>query len=61
MPTAPVLRTCVQYLNAFCNRPDAVSSVVSGRVVGSIVPDKHVKFRVLFLEKFHPKPSEVAF
>ena len=35
----------VQYLNGFCNRPEAASDVVSARFVRPIVSDKCVKFR----------------
>ena len=44
-PAGPFLCTFVQYLVAFCSRPEAVSDVTSGRFVGPMVPDKRVKFR----------------
>ena len=37
---SPVLRTFMQYLVAFCSRPEAGSGVISGRFVTPIVPDK---------------------
>ena len=40
----PFLRTSVQYLIAFCSRPEAASDVISGRFVRLAVPDKYVKF-----------------
>ena len=61
----PVLRTFVQYLIAFCSRPETASDVISGRFVGSIVPNKHVTNLVIVaktaLEKFHLKLSKAAF
>ena len=45
MPAAPVLRTFVQYLNAFCSWPDTASEVLSGCFVRTIVDDKRVKCR----------------
>ena len=40
-----VLRTTfVQYLFAFCSRPETTSEVISGRFGGPIVPETHVKF-----------------
>ena len=36
--------TFVQYLIAFCSRPEAASDVLSGRFVSPIVPDKCEKF-----------------
>ena len=44
-PAAPVRRTFVQYLIAFCSRPESVSDVISGRFVGPIADDKLIKFR----------------
>ena len=40
---APVLRTFVQNLIAFCSRPQ-VCDVMSGRFVGLTVPEQFVKF-----------------
>ena len=39
-----VSRTFVQYLVAFCSRPEEASGVISGRFVGPIVPDMCEKF-----------------
>ena len=61
---APVLRTIVQYLIAFCSRPETASDIISGRLVGPIVHDKHVNFLSIaktVIEKFHMKPSGAAF
>ena len=44
-PVAPVLRSFVQYLIAFCSRLKAASDDMFGRFVGLTVPDKWVKFR----------------
>ena len=44
MPTAPVLRTFVQYFIAFCSRPEAASDMSSGRFVRLAVVDKCVNF-----------------
>ena len=38
------MRNFVQYLIAFCSRPEATSDVITGRFVESIVPENHVKF-----------------
>ena len=43
-PLGPILRTIVQNLIAFSSRPEAASDVISGTVVGPIVPDEPVKF-----------------
>ena len=44
-PAGPVLRvTFVQYLTAFCSRPEVMSDVISGGFVGPVVPDNRVKF-----------------
>ena len=45
LPTAPVLRTFVLYLIAFCNQPKAASDVISDRFVVPTVPDKRAIFR----------------
>ena len=46
MPATPVLRTFVQYLTAFCSRPETTSPyVIYGKFVRSIVSDKLVKCR----------------
>ena len=45
LPAAPVLRTFVQYLIALISRPAAASNVILGCFVGTIAPDKCVKFR----------------
>ena len=62
----PVLRiTFVQYLIAFCSRLEATSDLISGRFVGTLIPNNRVKFgdplARTFLEKFNRKPSESAF
>ena len=44
-PAEPVLRTFVQYLIAFCSRPETDSDVLAGKFLVSIVPDKLVEFR----------------
>ena len=46
----------MQYLIAFCCRPEAAGDVISGRCVMPIVPNKYVKF-----DDPHQKPSEAAF
>ena len=55
-----VLRTFVQYLVAFCSRPEASGDVLSGRFGRLIVHDKSVKSSDPCsnhsLEKFHLKP-----
>ena len=38
-PTAPVLRTFMQHLIAFCSRPEAASDAIAGKFVGPIVPE----------------------
>ena len=43
-PARPILMTYVQYLIAFCSRPEADSDVISCRFVEPTVPDKCVKF-----------------
>ena len=40
LPVAPILRTFVQYLLAFCSRPEAVSNVICGRFGRLIISDK---------------------
>ena len=46
LPAANVLRTFVQCLIAACSRrPEAISEVISGRIVRSTVPDERVKRR----------------
>ena len=56
---AGVLRTFLQYLTAFCSRPEAVSDVIYGRFPGMDVPDKFVKYCDPRLNRFaeiRPKP-----
>ena len=43
LPAAPVLCTFMQYLVAFCSRPEAASDVMSSHFVRLIVPNKCVK------------------
>ena len=40
LPAAPVLSTFLQYLIAFCKRPEASSDLVSSKCVRPIVLDK---------------------
>ena len=43
-PAGPVLCiTFVQYLIAFCRRPEATNNVISGKFVGSVISDNRVK------------------
>ena len=49
----------VQYINAFCSRPEAASDVISGIFVQPIVPDKPVKFRRPRLNHSREFPPEV--
>ena len=35
----------VQYLIAFCTRPEAAGDVISRKFMGLTVPDEHVKLR----------------
>ena len=42
---APVLRTFVLYLIAFCSRPEPASEVISGRFIALTFPNPRVKFR----------------
>ena len=44
LPTAPVLRTFVQYLIAFCGRPEAAGDVISGVSLDYIYVGVLVKF-----------------
>ena len=44
LPDGPVLHTYVQYLTAFCSRPETAIDVISGKIEGPIVHDKRVKF-----------------
>ena len=39
----PVLRTFLYYLIAFCSRLEGTGDAISGRFVGPVVVDKHVK------------------
>ena len=45
LPAAPVLRTFVEYLFAFCSRLEAASDVISGIYMRLTIPDKCVQFR----------------
>ena len=45
MPAAPVLRTFVQHVIAFCSRLEAASDAISGTLMRMDVSDKCVKFR----------------
>ena len=40
VPATPVLRTFMQYLIAFCRRPEQAGDVISGIFVRSLVPDR---------------------
>ena len=44
MPVAPVLRTSVQYLIAFCSPPEAACDTISGMAADSVGMDTHAKF-----------------
>ena len=44
LPAAPVLRTLVQYLSAFCSRPLTSSDVLSGIIVRLHVLRGHDKY-----------------
>ena len=59
-PAAPILRTFVQYLIAFCSRPEAASDVISGRFVRPIVPDKYIKFGYPRLNNSREMPPEAV-
>ena len=50
--------TFVQYLIAFCSRPEENSDVTSSKFVGPVVPDNHVKFgdpRLILSREIPPK------
>ena len=44
MSAGPVLHTVVQYLFAFCSRPEAAIDVMSGAVVDRAGTDVNVRF-----------------
>ena len=44
VPVAPILRTVVQYLIAFCSRLEVASDVISGANVEQVGMDVLVKF-----------------
>ena len=48
----------MQYLIAFCSRPEAASDVISGVLVGPIVSDKQMLFRDHRLDRTREIPSE---
>ena len=52
-----VLRTFVQYLMAFCSRPEAASDIISGRFARPIVLDKCVNFRDPSLNRSREIPA----
>ena len=56
---APVLRTFVQYLIAFCSRLQAAYDVISGVFVRPIVPDKSIQFRDPRLEHRPEAASDI--
>ena len=60
LPAAPVLRTVLQYLIAFCSRLEAASDVISGTFVAPTVPDKIVKFRDPCLNRSRVIPPEAV-
>ena len=39
------LRTFMQYMIAFCSRPEAASDIISSKFVRPIVPEKRGQFR----------------
>ena len=45
------LRKFVQYLIAFCSRPETNNDVISGMFAGSIFPDTFVKFCDIHLNR----------
>ena len=46
----------MQFLVAFCSRPEAAIGVISDKIVWLIVPEKHVKFRDPCLNHFQAIP-----
>ena len=60
LPTGLVLLTFVQYLIAFCSRPETACNVIACAFMGPVVPDKHVKFRDRRLNRFREIPSEAV-
>ena len=60
MPTAPVLRTFVQCLIAFCSRRETAGKVVSGAFLEPIVHDVQVKFRDPRLNRSGEIPPEAV-
>ena len=58
--TAPILRTFVQYLIAFCSRPETAGDVLSAIFVRMIVRDKFVKFRDPGLNRSWEIPPEAV-
>ena len=61
LPTTPVLRTFVQYLiGLFRSRPESASDVISGKFVGPIVPDSHIKLRDPCLNYSREIPSKAV-
>ena len=60
-PPRPVLHiTFVQYLIAFCGRLEVMSDAISGRFVGAVVPDNHVKFGDPRLNRSQEIPPEAV-
>ena len=60
MPAAPVLRTFVQYLTAFCSRPEITSDVMCSRFVRPVVRDKRATFREPRLNRSREISPEVV-
>ena len=64
LPVGPVLRTFVQHLIAFCNRPETASQGISSRCMGPRVLGKCVQFldhRFNRSGEILPNPSDAAF
>ena len=59
------MRNFVQYLIAFCSRPETSSDVTSGRIVRLIVLDRFIKSETVFYTvfvryNFRPEVDNVA-
>ena len=54
------MRTIVQCLITFCSRPEAASDISSGTFVGTVVPDKRVKFHDPSLNRSREIPPEAV-
>ena len=56
----PVLHTFVQYLTAFCSRPEAANDIISSRFGSPIAIDKCVKCRDPCLNRTQEIPPEAV-